>query len=215
MSSIRCRGARGAGRQAKLLGSCLVLLGLLPGCGTFCAAQKPQLLEAPPPSNAIANGMATDLGREPLLSHEQKLRLLRQQIKYVFVLFQENRAFDSYFGTYPGADGLFSRPASETAGFTQTIVNVDGTLGTVTPFRIPADVLDTNGKTVPLYPTDLAGINHSHVAIARKLDLDSDGVARNDQYALTEEGVTIMDGKPSGLRQRAVPLAVCRPLCSL
>jgi len=197
MSSIRCRGARGAGRKAKLLGSCLVLLGLLPGCGTFCAAQKPQLLEAPPPSNAIANGMATDLGREPLLSHEQKLRLLRQQIKYVFVLFQENRAFDSYFGTYPGADGLFSRPASETAGFTQTIVNVDGTLGTVTPFRIPADVLDTNGKTVPLYPTDLAGINHSHVAIARKLDLDSDGVARNDQYALTEEGVTIMDGKPS------------------
>jgi len=28
-----------------------------------------------------------------------------------FVLFQENRSFDFYFGSYPGADGLYAGPA--------------------------------------------------------------------------------------------------------
>jgi phospholipase C len=28
------------------------------------------------------------------------------QIKHVFIIFQENRSFDSYFGTFPGADGI-------------------------------------------------------------------------------------------------------------
>ena len=28
------------------------------------------------------------------------------KIKHVIVVMQENRSFDSYFGTYPGADGL-------------------------------------------------------------------------------------------------------------
>src|SRR5579871_1881843 len=29
-----------------------------------------------------------------------------QKIKHVIVIMQENRSFDSYFGTYPGADGI-------------------------------------------------------------------------------------------------------------
>ena len=28
------------------------------------------------------------------------------KIKHVVIIMQENRSFDSYFGTYPGADGL-------------------------------------------------------------------------------------------------------------
>jgi phospholipase C len=139
----------------------------------------------------------SDLNHEPVLSNEMKLRLLREHIKYVFILFQENRSFDFYFGTYPGADGLYSRPASETPGFVQPLVDVDGTVGTISPFKIPASIVDQNGHTVLLYPTDIASSNHSHVGIARKLDLDADGVARNDQYALTEEGVTLVDGKPN------------------
>lgn len=59
------------------------------------------------------------------------------------------------------------------------------------------DILDRNGKTVPLYPTDVALVNHSHLGIAHKLDLDQSAVAQNDRYALTEEGVTLTDGKPS------------------
>ena len=36
------------------------------------------------------------------------------KIKHVVVIMQENRSFDSYFGTYPGADGIpvkHGRPA--------------------------------------------------------------------------------------------------------
>src|SRR3954471_22832561 len=29
-----------------------------------------------------------------------------QKIKHVVMIMQENRSFDSYFGTYPGADGI-------------------------------------------------------------------------------------------------------------
>ena len=34
------------------------------------------------------------------------LAVARQKIKHVVIIMQENRSFDSYFGTYPGADGF-------------------------------------------------------------------------------------------------------------
>lgn len=136
-------------------------------------------------------------GAEPALTHEQKLALVRAHIRHVFVLFQENRSFDFYFGTFPGADGLYTQPAGETAGFTQAIVNTDGTVGTISPFRIPSFITTADGKRVPIYPADVASVNHSHVGIARKLALDKALVPHNDQYALTEEGVTLVNGKPS------------------
>ena len=40
-------------------------------------------------------------------------------------------------------------------------------------------------------------MNHSHAGIARKIALDANGVAQNSEYALTEEGVTMINGKPS------------------
>jgi phospholipase C len=143
-----------------------------------------------------------DLAKEPKITQAEKQRLIRDKIKYVFVLFQENRSFDFYFGSYPGADGLYAGPAGpynadNVTGFKQPIVNTDGTLGTITPFRIPTTIIDAKGKTVPLYPADIASVNHSHVAIARKIALDANGVARNSEYALTEEGVTLTNGKPS------------------
>ncbi len=44
--------------------------------------------------------------------------LLRDRVKYVFVIYQENRSFDHYFGTYPGANGIYT-PAAYLHGFTQ------------------------------------------------------------------------------------------------
>jgi phospholipase C len=126
----------------------------------------------------------------PYLSHAQKLELLRKHIKYVFVLFQENRSFDFYFGTYPGARGLFSQPASETPGFYQPIVNTAGGVETISPFLIPQSVKDVNGNTVLLYPEDTDSVNHGHTAIDAKLHLDVGNVAHNDRYAFTEEGIT-------------------------
>ncbi len=125
----------------------------------------------------------------PYLTHEQKLDLLQKKIKYVFVLFQENRSFDFYFGTYPGARGLFSQSASQTPGFVQPIVMTNGTVGTISPFKIPQSVTDINGKTVLLYPEDTDSVNHGHTAIDAKLDLDANHVAQNNRYAFTEEGL--------------------------
>ena len=37
---------------------------------------------------------------------QSQLDLARQHIEHVIVIVQENRSFDHYFGTYPGADGI-------------------------------------------------------------------------------------------------------------
>ena len=177
-------------------------LGLGRGLGQEMGrSATPDVTIAPKSSEAVS-AQVIDAAKEPVISAEEKLELIRRHIKYVFVLFQENRSFDFYFGSYPGADGLYAGSngpyaAGQVAGFTQTIVNTDGTLGTVTPFKIPATVTDATGKIVPLYPADIASVNHSHVAVARKIALDANGVAQNSAYALTEEGVTLVDGKPS------------------
>jgi phospholipase C len=123
---------------------------------------------------------------EPILSQEQLVSLIQQKIKYVFVIYQENRSFDSYFGTFPGANGLFSQAAANTAGFTQTIVNTDGTSGTVSPFRIgPAQ-----------YAADTDDVDHSHALTTAKMDIQS-GTALMDKFAATEELKYSPTGKPS------------------
>jgi phospholipase C len=171
----------------------------------ICAAQQqaalPDVTIAPKSSTAVSAHMI-DRAKEPKISQAEKLRLIRNKIKYIFVLFQENRSFDFYFGSYPGADGIYAGPDGpyqyrQVPGFTQLLVNTDGSLGVISPFRIPATIVDAKGKTVPLYPADIASVNHSHVGIARKIALDANGVARNSEYALTEEGVTLTNGKPS------------------
>ncbi len=40
------------------------------------------------------------------LSLAPDLSAARQKIKHVVIIMQENRSFDTYFGTYPGADGI-------------------------------------------------------------------------------------------------------------
>ena len=170
---------------------------LLAGCVVSCTAQDAgNVVVGAKPSRDV-KPFVIDSRKEPALTHEQKLTLLRQHIKHVFILFQENRSFDFYFGSFPGADGLYSGNGGNVAGFVQPLANLDGTMTTISPFRIPASVKDVNGKTVPLYPADITSLNHSHVSIARKLDLDKELVARNDRYALSEEGVTLVNGKPS------------------
>ncbi len=174
------------------------------GAGVGQAQDKAALPDVTiaPKSSAAVSAEIIDPAQEPSIAQAEKWQLIRQKIKYVFVLFQENRSFDFYFGSYPGADGLYAGPNGpykfgQPAGFTQLIVNTDGSLATITPFRIPATVKDANGKTVPLYPSDIASVNHSHAGIARKIALNANGVAQNSEYALTEEGVKLVDAVPS------------------
>jgi len=127
------------------------------------------------PDPAVAR-YAVSTRREPHLSRDRLVALLRKRVRYVFVIYQENRSFDSYFGTFPGAEGLFSHPASQTPGFNQPLLNTDGTTMSVHPFRIgPKE-----------YAADTGDVGHSHTAIVSKMDLAA-GVPRMDRFALAEE----------------------------
>ncbi|HLY97558.1 MAG TPA: alkaline phosphatase family protein [Candidatus Angelobacter sp.] len=123
---------------------------------------------------------------EPHLNQTELIENIRAKIKYVFVIYQENRSFDSYFGTFPGAEGLFSRKPEQTPGFYQEIVNTDGTVSKIHPFRIgPRE-----------YAADTDDIDHSHPAILAKMDTQN-GVARMDKFAVTEELKYSPRGNPS------------------
>jgi phospholipase C len=118
-------------------------------------------------------------------------------------LYQENRSFDSYFGTYPSAEGLFSHPAAQTPGFNQTLVNTDGTTTTVHPFRIgPKDQCPNstvNGTISPsgkCYAADTDDIDHSHPRIVAKMDIQN-SVPQMDKFAVTEELKYSPTGNPS------------------
>ena len=158
-------------------------------------AQSDDVMTVGPASSDTVKQYTRDLAGEPKLSHADKLRLLQQNVKYVFVLFQENRSFDFHLGTFPGANGLFSKPADQTPGFNQPIVDVDGSVATISPFLIPQTVTDANGNSVPLYPADTDSVDHSHNGINNSLDVDSKGLAASDRYALNEEGLTTKDGQ--------------------
>ena len=80
-------------------------------------AQTPGVHQQPLSSTLTAT-YATVLGLEPQLTASQRLALIKQKVKYVFVLFQENRSFEQFFGTFPGADGLYY-PKNAKAGIQQ------------------------------------------------------------------------------------------------
>jgi phospholipase C len=124
------------------------------------------------------------------LTATQKWQLLREKIRYVFVIFQENRSFDHYFGTYPGADGLFRDGARiPVPGSVQRIRNTDGSYADIAPFLIPRTITDAHGTAVPLYPEDTATVDHSHRGMLHGLHLDgaTQRLARNDGYALAQQ----------------------------
>ncbi len=136
------------------------------------------LTGAAPPS---ASGVRATSNRAPLsaaaVARNAAMTLLRSRVKYVFVLYQENRSFDSYFGTFPGADGIYSQTPAQTPGFYQPVLNTDGvTYSTVTPFRIgPAQ-----------YAADTDDVNHSHPVLIQKIDVNG-GYPRMDRFALAEQ----------------------------
>jgi phospholipase C len=140
----------------------------------------PALAQAAPdiaaPAPKAAAPYIVQAAQEPRLSPEQMGALIRHHIKYVFVLYQENRSFDSYFGTFPGADGIYSRPAADTPGFAQPITGLSGTTRMISPFRIgPAQ-----------YAADTDDIDHAHPIMFAKMHV-ANGQAEMNRFALMEE----------------------------
>ena len=147
-----------------------------------CAFTGPSDIPADPDIQKYS--LASD--REPILSKDRMIELLHRRVKYIFVIYQENRSFDSYFGTFPGAEGLFTKPAEKTPGFNQPIVDTDGSVSIIKPFRIgPKD-----------YAADIDDVDHSHSLIAEKMDV-AGGSPKMDRFAETEEAKYSKGGKPS------------------
>lgn len=111
---------------------------------------------------------------------EDIMELLREKVKFVFVIFNENHSFDNEFGTFPGVNGLYSdgkhpRSAANTPGFTQTYTDLNGTTVTVQPFLLGPQQNSTFRDSV----------DHSHTGLAKKLHVVN-GVPQMDQFALDE-----------------------------
>src|SRR5580692_884714 len=129
------------------------------------------------------------------LSLREKVELLRHKVKYVFVIFHENESFDHYFGTYPGANGLFSAPhgatpANATPSFVQKYLDTSLNTVTISPFLMPQAVISA-GHIVPIYPADEISVDHSHQGMSNSLHVDpTTGIAANDRYAMDQEGLT-------------------------
>jgi phospholipase C len=114
------------------------------------------------------------------------IKLIQKNIKYVFVIFQENRSFDEEYGTFPGANGLFSQPEQDTPGFTQDILNIDGTYTTITPFRLDQDWL----------PWDLDDVSHAHSAMVDKMNIVN-GTPQMNEFALVQEELEFTGQTPT------------------
>ncbi|WP_161635528.1 alkaline phosphatase family protein [Paraburkholderia mimosarum] len=130
------------------------------------------------------------------LSLKEKIELLRRKVKFVFVIYHENESFDHFFGTYPGANGLFSAPrgatpAKATPGFTQRYLDTSLRTVTVSPYLMPQAVKTAAGQIVPIYPADEISVDHSHQGMSNSLHVDpATGIAANDRYAMDQEGLT-------------------------
>jgi phospholipase C len=111
-------------------------------------------------------------------TQKRMIDALQKKVKFVFVIFNENRSFDNEFGTFPGVNGLYSdgikpRSAANTIGFTQTYTDqATGLSVSVQPFGIGpqqnATVVDS--------------VDHSHTGLAKKIDVVN-GVAKMDGFA--------------------------------
>ncbi len=141
------------------------------------------------------------------LTPAQKLAQLQQNLKYVFVVFQENRSYDHYFGTYPGANGLFStypganpndpsaEPGINFPSFNSVLQTVtsNGTVSqtTVSPFLVPRAIVNQAGAATVIYPEDMYSVDHSHTGYINDLHSDqaTRSVPKNDGFALDQEGL--------------------------
>ncbi len=156
----------------------------------------------------------------PTLTTAQKIAMLQQKVKYVFVIFNENQSFDHHFGTFPGANGLLSAPAgltpaNQTANYVQRYLDTSLNTVTQTPFLLPQAVqvggFGSNGAVVPIYPADQISTDHSHQGMANALNVVN-GFTNNDRYAMDQEGLTTTTQggpivKPNGAAPTSVTLA--------
>jgi phospholipase C len=108
----------------------VIVAALVIGCSTdhtITPSASPG--EHPPTASVDASPTPTPFGGASVLE------LAQQRIKHVVIVMQENRSFDSYFGSYPGADGIPMH-----GGVPSTCVPDPATRRCVAPFHDSSDV---------------------------------------------------------------------------
>ncbi len=149
-----------------------------PILATMAAAQSatPMVTAQPNPGPAIIP-FFNDPAKSPKVAREQLIRELRQKVKYVFVVFNENHSFDNEYGTFPGANGLYAdakgpRDAAHTPGLVQSYKELAGQSHEVTAFRMgPSENASFRDS-----------VDHSHTGLAKKLHVVN-GTPQMDQFA--------------------------------
>ncbi|MCW6508820.1 alkaline phosphatase family protein [Lichenifustis flavocetrariae] len=135
----------------------------------------------PTASDPLVTQNFIDPASNPQLTNAQMAQLLRQKIKYVFVIFNENESFDHEYGTFPGVNGIYStgqapRSAAATPGFNQTYFDAfNNTANTVHPFLLGPSQNSTY----------MDSVDHSHTGLAKKLDVVN-GTPKMDGFAQDE-----------------------------
>jgi phospholipase C len=176
-------------RFAPLAGLILILLA---GSGRA----DPLLERGPAPGPELRPYLSDPARRAP---RAELIAALRRHVRYVFVLYQENRSFDAYFGSFPGAHGLYSAPPASIPGFTQPILDPEGREVMIHPFRLgPKD-----------YAADLDDMDHSHPRLVEKLHFTETG-PKMDRFAWAEEMKYVKPGAPPGraaFSHGALPMA--------
>jgi phospholipase C len=105
-----------------------------------------------PGRRAIAGGLALTLAASTLWSCTGHGPQGIHKIQHVIVIMQENRSFDEYFGTYPGADGI------PTKGGQPTVCSPDPESGEcVAPAHDPNDVNGGGPHSEAAAVADIAG----------------------------------------------------------
>jgi phospholipase C len=123
----------------------------------------------------VANGDAQPPAQRPSQPRQQLIRDLRTHIRHVFVVYQENRSFDSYFGSFPGADNLATAEA-RAHGFRQW----DAIGKTwIVPFLLKAsDTSDADHSREALWDKSDHGRMDRFVAYEEQNDLRTPQLAR-------------------------------------
>jgi len=81
-----------------------------------------------------------------------QLGLVKDKIKHIIIIMQENRSFDEYFGTYPGADGIPMQNGVPTVCATDPQTNI-----CVKPYHNPSDVNAGGPHAAASAKADIAG----------------------------------------------------------
>lgn len=132
-------------RQKDFLIPCLVIAALLCSC---MVGSVPLAALAGTPTIPSGQPQAT----QPPSPAQDLLTQARARIKHIVVIMQENRSFDHYFGTFPGADGI---PMSN--GVPTVCVNDPVTGQCIKPFHDPNDINYGGPHGTAAYTTDVDG----------------------------------------------------------